>query len=64
MSHLLDMLLDPERLDEIQRDEAAKAQQSRVLRGEPYIWAQVPWRSDTPARRRGEPRASRFGDLI
>jgi hypothetical protein len=34
-------------------------------RGEPYIWPQVPWRTDRVqhgADRRG-PRASRFGDL-
>lgn len=42
--------------------EAATAQ-LRTLRGEPYIFANVPWRSDAPARRRYEPRASRFGDL-
>jgi hypothetical protein len=35
----------------------------RTLRGEPYTWACVPWRTDTPARRRDEPRASRWGDL-
>lgn len=39
----------------------------RTLRGEPYIWAAVPWRSDRAQRpaadRRTGPRASRFGEL-
>lgn len=28
-----------------------------------WQWRNVPWRSDAPARRRDEPRASRFGGL-
>lgn len=36
---------------------------ARVVRGQPYTWPQVPWRSDAPARRRNEPRASRFGEM-
>ena len=38
-------------------------EQARVVRGEPYLWACVSWRTDKPARRRDEPRASRFSDL-
>ncbi len=38
-------------------------EQARIIRGEPYTWACVPWRTDKPARRRDEPRASRWGDL-
>lgn len=39
------------------------AERARVIRGEPYTWPMVPWRSDKPARRRDEPRSSRFGEL-
>jgi hypothetical protein len=35
----------------------------KILRGEPYLWPQVPWRTETPHRRRDEPHPSRFGDL-
>jgi len=36
----------------------------RIIRGEPYSWHPlVPWRTDKPARRRDEPRASRWGDV-
>ena len=35
-----------------------------TLRTMPYLWADVPWRTDSPTRRRADgPRASRFGDL-
>lgn len=59
MSRLLESLLTDE-----QRAEAAKhdrSEQRRIVRGEPYIWP-IPWRSDSPARRRDEPRPSRFGE--
>jgi len=65
MSAMLESLLDAERRAEAARHDAHEAaERARVIRGEPYTWPQVPWRSDaSPARRRGEPRASRFGDL-
>jgi hypothetical protein len=43
--------------------ETIEQEQRRILRGQPYTWACVPWRTDKPARRRDEPRASRWGDL-
>lgn len=64
MSQLLDTLLDAERLAEVQRHDAETA---RVVRGEPYTWANVPMRTDRlpcpAAERRSGPRASRWGDL-
>lgn len=41
----------------------AALEQLRVLRGEPYRWRDVPWRSDSPQRRRIDPSPSRFNDL-
>lgn len=68
MSARLESLLTPAQRAEadahdarIREHEAAELR--RVLAGEPYIWPQVQWRSETPARRRGEPRSSRFADL-
>lgn len=61
MSQLLDLLLTDEQRAEIESHE--RAEQARVIRGEPYTWPMVPWRSDAPARRRDEPRPSRFGEL-
>jgi hypothetical protein len=64
MSALLESLLDAERRAEAARHDAHEAaERARVIRGEPYTWPQVPWRSDKPARRRDEPRSSRFGEL-
>lgn len=64
MSRHLDALLDAEREAECARhDEHQRAETRRILAGEPYLWPQVAWRSETPARRRGEPRSSRFADL-
>jgi len=61
MSHLLDALLDHARREDIERHE--RAEQARIIRGEPYLWPMVPWRTDKPSRRRDEPRASRWGNL-
>ena len=63
MSQLLDSVLDAERMADIRENDLIAAEQTLVVRGEPYIWPQVPWRNDAPARRRDEPRASRWGDL-
>lgn len=64
MSALLESLLDAERRAECARqDDHQRSETRRILAGEPYLWPQVAWRSETPARRRGEPRSSRFADL-
>lgn len=45
-----------------------KVEAARVVRGEPYTWANVPMRTDRlprpAAERRSGPRASRWGDLV
>lgn len=47
MSKHLDSLLDRERLAECERHDAhQKAEQQRVLRGQPYRWPQVEWRTE------------------